>query len=554
MAAAGGQAGLLPRPYPAWLEDAVLYQVYPQSFLDANGDGVGDLAGITAKLDYIQSLGANLVWLNPVFRSPMGDAGYDVSDFRRVDPRYGTAADLARLIAQAHARGMRVVLDLVAGHTSVEHPWFQASARARKNRYTDWYVWTDSVWRQASGSGFVHGFGERDGAYLANFFHFQPALNYGFARPDPAQPWQLPIGHPGPRAVRDEMLDVMRFWLDRGADGFRCDMAYSLVKEDPGRRATAAFWREARAMLDREYPEAVLLSEWSRPARAIAAGFHADFLIHMGTPAYRALFRREAGTDQPPTRPPGHSFFRRRGLGDIGEFLEHYLPHYRRTKGRGLICIPSGNHDLPRLSLGRDARGMEAAFAFLFAMPGIPGIYYGDEIGMRHLSGIPSKEGGYNRTGARTPMQWGPGRNAGFSAARAERLYLPLDPRPGRPTVAAQERDPSSLLNRVRRLAALRRAHPALGAKGDFQPLFARKRRYPFVFLRRSGRERILVALNPAGREARAAFPAPAGLRGASLLEGRGDVRLRAAGRSLHLDLGPVSYAFFESYGTYLIK
>ncbi|MDZ4197962.1 MAG: alpha-amylase family glycosyl hydrolase, partial [Kiritimatiellia bacterium] len=195
------------------MKSAVFYQIYPPSFLDTNGDGIGDLPGITARLDYIQSLGVNALWLNPCFVSPFQDGGYDIADFYRVDPRYGTNADLSRLFREAHRRGIRVCLDLVAGHTSIEHPWFKASSRHKRNPYSDWFIWTPSVWDEGMAGKFIHGYGERDGNFLTNFFWFQPALNYGFARPDPARPWQQGIDAPGPRAVRAELRKIMHFWL-----------------------------------------------------------------------------------------------------------------------------------------------------------------------------------------------------------------------------------------------------------------------------------------------------------------------------------------------------
>ena len=493
-------AGSSRSPVPAWLANAIFYEVYPQSFLDTNGDGIGDLPGVIDKLDYIRSLGCDAIWLNPCFESPFGDAGYDISDFYKVAPRYGTNADLKRLFREAHKRGMRVCLDLVAGHTSTEHPWFKQSARARKNQFTNRYVWTDSVWHVA-GIPAISGFSERDGTYVTNFFHFQPALNYGFAKPDPQKPWQLPVDHPDCLATREEMKKIMRYWLDAGADGFRVDMASSLVKGDTDFKETMKLWADMRAMYDAEYPEAVLIAEWSDPARAIPAGFHIDFLIHFNHPAYTSLFRSEPERDlfgffeeMPP------SFFDRKGDGDIRVFLDCYLEHYRKTRCAGYISIPSGNHDIMRLAEGRTVEELKVAFAFLLTMPGVPYLYSGDEIGLRYIRGLVSKEGGYNRTGSRTPMQWSSAKNAGFSTAKVKDLYLPIDPAKNRPTVEAQENDPDSLLNHIRNLAALRRAHPALGGDGSFEPLFAEKGCYPFIYRRKLGAETIVVAINPSAK------------------------------------------------------
>ena len=487
------------RPTPSWLANAIFYEVYPQSFLDTNGDGIGDLPGVIAKLDYIRSLGCDAVWLNPCFVSPFGDAGYDVSDFYNVAPRYGTNADLKRLFKEAHKRGMRVCLDLVAGHTSIEHPWFKESAKATNNQFTNWYVWTDNVWMDAGkGLSTVQGFSERDGSYVTNFFHFQPALNFGFANPDPAKPWQLPVSHPDVQAVRREMMNIMRFWLDMGADGFRVDMASSLVKGDPDFAETTAFWKEIRATYDSEYPDAILIAEWSFPKLAINAGFHVDFMIHFGTTAYTSLFRHELERDAFHNKESyGQSFFDQKGGGDVRHFIDTYLEHYEATRELGYISIPTGNHDISRLNVGRTKKELEVIYAFLLTMPGVPYIYCGDEIGMRYVKGLPSKEGGYGRTGSRTPMQWNSGKNAGFSTAPAGKLYLPIDPAAARPTVEAQETDPRSLLNHVRRLAKLRRDHPALCGEGGFEPLFAKRDRYPFIYQRKLGAETILVALNP---------------------------------------------------------
>lgn len=485
------------RKNPKWLEKAIFYQIYPQSFKDSNGDGIGDIPGIIEKLDYLESLGINAIWLNPCFVSPFKDAGYDVADYYRVAPRYGTNADLKRLFKEAHRHGIKVCLDLVPGHTSIDHPWFKASCQHKRNQYSDRYIWTRSVWDGGSTPlRFVSGYAERDGNFAINFFYSQPALNYGFTKPDPICPWQQPIDAPGPKATRAELKNIISFWLDRGADGFRVDMAFSLVKNDPDRKMTIRLWREIRQWLESSYPEAVLIAEWANPSEAIPAGFHTDFMLPFGGPGYISLFFN---------RPGKRCFFDSHGEGDICEFLDEYLKHYRKSS-RGYISIPSGNHDLRRLKTARNRRELEVIFAFLMTWPGVPFIYYGDEIGMRYIKGLPSKEGGYGRTGSRTPMQWDDNKNAGFSSAPANRIYLPIDPRKRRPTVKAQDQRPSSLLNHVRRLIDLRKNSPALQANGTMTPLYAKQKRYPFVFLRQRGRERFIVAINPSDQRVTATF------------------------------------------------
>lgn len=256
-------------PAPGWLSDAVLYQIYPQSFADSDADGIGDLAGITGRLEQLAWLGVNTIWLNPIFASPMRDAGYDIADYRRVDPRYGTEADLVALVLRGRELGIRVLLDLVAGHTSDQHPWFLASASDPADGR---YVWAEADASGALPEGFVASPGSRSGGYLPNFFDCQPALNFGYARVDPQEPWRRPVDAEGPAANRAALTEIMDYWLRRGVSGFRVDMAASLVKDDPGHEQTAKLWREIRAWLAEAHPDAVLLSEWatrpppSRPA------------------------------------------------------------------------------------------------------------------------------------------------------------------------------------------------------------------------------------------------------------------------------------------------
>jgi glycosidase len=497
---------------PAWLEEAVFYEIYPQSYYDTNGDGIGDLPGIISKLDYIQSLGITGVWINPCFVSPFQDAGYDVADYYQVAPRYGTNDDLKRLFSEAKQRGIRVLLDLVPGHTSIDHAWFKESCKPERNQYSDYYIWTDSVWKwEVPGYKVVSGFSQRNACYITNFFYSQPALNYGFACPDPNQPWQQSVDYAGPRQVRSELKDIMRYWLEMGASGFRVDMAGSLVKADPGLRETSKLWQEIRQWLDVEFPEACIISEWGNPAQAISAGFHMDFTLPFGMPGYTALLRKhyDAG---PGSDPYGFSFFEASGHGNILEFLDNYLFHYNRTQGKGLIAIPTGNHDInPRLSMGRSVNEIELVFLFLLSMPGVPFIYYGDEIGMHSYENLPSKEGGYNRTGARTPMQWSDEMNAGFSTAEKNKLYLPIDPDPHRPNVEQQEDDPHSLLHRVRELMTIRKAHPALQASARFEVLFSEAGKYPFIYKRSGDDEEIVIAINPASSAVQAEIEVSAG-------------------------------------------
>jgi maltose alpha-D-glucosyltransferase/alpha-amylase len=403
---------------PAWFHRAVFYQVYPQSFYDANGDGIGDLAGLIEKLPYIASVGCNAVWINPFFVSPFQDAGYDVADYYKVAQRYGSNADAKRLFAAAKKQGIRICLDLVPCHTSLQHLWFKQSELPGPNKYRDWFIWTDSAWVGPNEPGMegVRGYSDRDDAYVTSFFYSQPALNYGFAQPDPKKKWQLPLSHPTVKSVTAEMLKVMRFWLKMGADGFRVDMAGHMVKQDPGQKANIKLWQGISRTLKKAYPESVLISEWGVPSRALRAGFDADFMLHFPTPGYNTLIRQGK-----------HSYFDPKSKTSAHAFLKEYLGHRNVAAGLGHIAVPSGNHDMDRAGTGRSEATKKAALAFICTLPGVPFLYYGDEIGMEKMEGLHSKEGGYNRTGSRTPMQWSRAKNRGFSKAAAAKLYLPDD-------------------------------------------------------------------------------------------------------------------------------
>jgi len=485
---------------PAWLRTAVFYQVYPQSFYDSDVDGVGDLPGLISKLDYIQSLGCNALWLNPVFDSPFGDAGYDVADFFRVASRYGTNEDIRILASEAHRRGMKVCLDLVAGHTSVQHPFFRQSMRSDRNEFSDWYIWIP-LSESESNTFFAPGAPNprtRTDHYLANYFSFQPALNYGYFEPDPSKPWQRSMRDPVCRAVQENLRRVMKFWLDLGVDGFRVDMASSLIRNDPDGEGIRQLWQENRGWLDEHYPDAVLISEWGNPQKSLAAGFHVDFLLHFGQPAYIDLVGPCSTPDGDSRRPD--AFFEKSGKGDITKFVENYRESYEPTRNLGYISLPTGNHDFPRPTRGRSEREVRVLFAMLFTMPGIPFLYYGDEIGMRFLENEPEKEGANRaslRAGSRSPMQWSSEENAGFSRAPSGDLYLPIDPDPQRPTVESEEKNPGSMLNFIRKLIQLRREILPLSNTAGFNILYAESMKVPFVYERAHGMQRVVVAVNP---------------------------------------------------------
>lgn len=432
-----------------WLKSAVFYEIYPNSYMDANGDGYGDLKGITGKLDYIKSLGCNAIWLNPHYDSPFKDGGYDVRDYFKVSERFGTESDFDDFIKTAHAKGIKVILDLVPGHTSEENADFLKSAENVPNDMYDRYIWTNHEWHFPDGFKAIAGRHDRKGNYIVNFYSTQPALNYGFNKVDDPS-WQMSCKSDAAVKTREWLKSVIRFWLDRGADGFRVDMADSLVKNDGSQSekpATSEIWRDVRAMLDAQYPDCIIVSEWCDP-QAIRAGFHADFMLdHHGNP-YNLLVR---GEEEPDT----YSYFDAEGRGDAKKIADGFSEWHNAVKEDGYIAIISCNHDTPRLAPYYTQDQLKLIYATLFTLPGVPFIYYGDEIGMKYIKDLPSVECGFARTGSRTPMQWDMSKNAGFSAADKTFLPTAVDKQVN---VAAQEKDKKSLLNCIKSILAFRRS------------------------------------------------------------------------------------------------
>jgi maltose alpha-D-glucosyltransferase/alpha-amylase len=475
---------------PSWLNDAVFYEIYPQSFYDTNGDGIGDLQGIIEKLDYIKSIGCNALWINPMYDSPFKDAGYDVRDYKKVAPRYGTNEDARELFSKAHEKGIKVLLDLVPGHTSEEHEWFKKSMEPDRNEYSDRYVWTDGAFCGIKDHLYVSGESDRDGVYMLNFFKCQPALNYGWGKV--TEKWQTPAGEGEAVKTKEAMKDVMRFWLDMGCDGFRVDMADSLVKDDDEIKSnTQAIWKDVRKMLDSEYPDAAMVSEWSNPECALNGGFHMDFYLDHWENGYNALTRdyEPNGFDN------DNSYFKADAKHDINRFLKDYLPKYEKTKDLGFISFMTCNHDTPRPRRTLSEDELKVMYSFIFSMPGVPFLYYGDEIGMNYRI-LRSKEGGYQRTGSRTPMQWNGGKNLGFSDCEKEKLYLPIDDR-NPVNVETALKTENSLLSVVKKIVSLRHSEDSLKASADFEVVFAEKEK-PFAFRRGD----LICVVNPSNEAA----------------------------------------------------
>lgn len=550
---------------PEWLRDGVIYQVYPSSYKDSDGNGIGDIRGVISELDYIESLGVRAIWFNPLFVSGWIDGGYDVIDFYRVDPRFGTNNDMVELIEKAHAKGIKVMLDLVAGHTSDKHPWFIQSSQDTNLQYSDYYIWSDRLpdakaekdletmlkdpnYMQNTIGKWMKSEYPRNKFYMKNFYACQPSLNYGYANPDPSRPWEQGVDAPGPKAVRQELKDIIAFWYGKGVDGFRVDMANSLVKNDKDKKEIMNLWREIREWSDKNYPDHVLMAEWGSPKYCLAAGYNIDMDLN-GTKSHnrRMYFDRKHQADggsyfslnggQPSVRdlygnawPEDKIDSKTTAAEMLKEYYDYLTDCLESTETMGYFATITGNHDHLRINMG--ARNtpdqLKVMLTWVLTMP-MPILYYGDEIGMRSLVDLPNVEGanhnGKERSGGRTPMQWTSGETAGFSTCSPDKLYLPVctewSPATSYPqyldwkknfeagkvkpiakgeiTVESQDKDPESILNWTRELIALRKSSEALWADSKFIPVFNESQPYPMVYLRSNGKETFLIALNPTG-------------------------------------------------------
>ena len=427
--------------------DLIVYEIYPTSFMDTNHDGTGDLKGITQKLDYIKDSGFNALWLNPFYLSPFKDGGYDVEDFFMVDPRFGTMDDYRELVNEAHKRDIKVFIDLVAGHASFMNMDFLQSAEPERNDKSDLFIWNDNPWRPDSEFRFISGMYQRHGCYMVNFFAHQPAFNYGFREVDYPE-WQMSYKDERTFAARNYMLDVMRFWLKAGTDGFRADMADSLVKKDDDKKATAEVWQWMFERIRKEYPEAFFVSEWSNPKQAFEAGFDADFVLDHWDNFYHRFFRSNETSR-------GDALIT--GKGDMEFALKDMKERFEEAERKhSYLALISGNHDTWRIANYLDDNDLRVFYMMLFTLPGVPFVLYGDEIGMK-TSDICSKDGGFQRTGTRIPMIWNDNvPNHGFCDENAV-PYLPFDSE-NRMSVSGSVKDEKSLYNYIRRLAELRRS------------------------------------------------------------------------------------------------
>jgi maltose alpha-D-glucosyltransferase / alpha-amylase len=478
---------------PLWFKTAVFYEIHLRGFFDGNDDGSGDFRGLEAKLDYLQWLGVDCVWLLPFYPSPLRDGGYDIADYYSIHPDYGTIDDFRSFVDQAHQRGIRVIADLVVNHTSSDHAWFQESREDPTGPRGDWYVWsdTDDRWGEAriifidtEASNWTLD-PVRGQYYWHRFFSHQPDLN--FDNPE----------------VQEAMLGVLRFWLDLGLDGFRLDAVPYLYERDgtngENLPETHEFLKRVRAEVDARYPDTVLLAEANQWPHDVVEYFGAGDECHMAFhfPVMPRMFmslRREEATplyeilaQTPPI--PGNCqwglFLRNHDeltLEMVTDEERDYMYSEYAKDPRMKLNLGIRRRLAPLLDGGRDE--MELLHAILFSLPGAPVLYYGDEIGMGDNVFLG------DRDGVRTPMQWTGDRNGGFSRADFAQLYLPplMDPVYGYQAVnvEAQLRTPTSLLRWIHRFVALRKQHPVFGVgaytalsdRSDNPRIFAHVRRY----------------------------------------------------------------------------
>jgi maltose alpha-D-glucosyltransferase/alpha-amylase len=534
-----------------WYKDAIFYEVYVRGFQDSGQDGKGDLRGLIERLDYLQELGATCLWLTPIYDSPLRDAGYDISDYRKIDPDIGTVEDFTNLTRAAHARGIRIIADLVINHTSDRHPWFQEARRDRHSPRRDYYVWSDTdkkyqgarviftdtehsnwTWDPVAGQYFWH-----------RFFSHQPDLNYD----NPA--------------VRREILDVCAFWLDHGIDGFRVDAVPYLIEREgtscENLPETHEFLKEMRRFVDRHYPGTLLLAEANQwptdllPYFSDGDEFHMAFHFPLMPRMFMALRREDRMPiadilRQTPAIPPSCQwalFLRNHDeltLEMVTADERDYMYQEYARDPRMRLNLGIRRRLAPLMDNSR--RQIELLYSLLFTLPGSPVLYYGDEIGMGDNIYLG------DRNGVRTPMQWSGDRNAGFSRADPSRLYEPviLDPVYNFQSinVEAQLRTPDSLLNWLRRLIQVRKRSPVFGRGSlEFVPC-DNPRIVPFT---RSSEGQVVLVVNNLSRFAQPValdLSAHAGCVPVEMLGGQAFPRIGAG--PYPLTLSPHAFFWFR--------
>ncbi len=492
-----------------WYHRTTIYQIYPRSFYDSNGDGIGDIHGILQKLDYIQWLGFETIWISPFFASPQADFGYDISDYTDIAPEYGTMDDVARLIKEVHQRGMKIVLDMVMNHTSIEHAWFRESRSSRDHAKADWYLWRDKPnnWKSVIGGSGWHYAKERGQYFWSTFLPFQPDLNYH--NPE----------------VKQAMLDMVRFWLGKGVDGFRLDIFNYIYKDVefrdnpfsfrllPTEDDSSSFFQQAKYTVNQ--PENF---EFAREFRSVCDEFGERLSVGEVSGSTK-IIRRFLGDETNDGLTLVFDFgmlefkFSAVYFRNLIQNIEQQYPH------PFMPVYTFSNHDRRRSihRLGEDVRKAKLLHLLQLTVRGVPCIYYGEEIGMTDarfpfataLDPIPHKFKflprsvfdalgiTINRDDVRTPMQWDTTRNAGFSSAN--KTWLPVHMNHGQVNVEIENKDDNSLLNTIRALLDIRKKERAL--QGGTLELIDGLPENLLGYTRVLDREKILVLLNFDDRE-----------------------------------------------------
>ena len=516
-----------------WWKNSVVYQIYPRSFKDSNGDGFGDLRGIIEKLPYLQNLGIDVIWLSPVFDSPQDDNGYDISDYRKIYAGFGSNEDMDELIQKAHEHGIKIVLDLVVNHTSDEHAWFVESRKSKDSKYSDYYIWKDP---KADGSepnnwgssfcGSAWEYDEERGQYYLHFYsRKQPDLN-----------WEN-------ETVRKEIYDLMKFWMDKGADGWRMDVIASISKDQSfpdypktdGRKYYTGKYHSNGPRLHEFIHEMnrEVLSKYDCMTVGEAPGSTPEVARLFTDPEREELNMIFTFEHMNIDRIPG-SVNRKWALKpfDLRELKRVMTQWQNKLYGKGWNALYFENHDQPRVisRWGNDTTYREecakAYATVLHGMQGTPYVYQGEEIGMTNvqfpldeyedievrnayqdlviknktISEDDFRKAVWNksRDNARVPMQWDDSTNAGFSSAPASDLYIAMDPDKDRPTAKKEMAAPDSLYHEVKKLIRIRQSHKALQSRGKITFVYAEKNAYPLAYIREAGDEKILVIINAA--------------------------------------------------------
>jgi len=477
-----------------WWQKGVIYQIYPRSFQDSNGDGVGDLQGVIKRLDHLQWLGVTAVWLSPIYPSPMADYGYDISDYQTIHPLFGSLADFDELLGEVHRRNMKLILDLVPNHTSDQHPWFLESRSSRDNPKRDWYIWHDARPDGSEPNNWLAMFGgtawewdeKTDQYYYHAFLKEQPDLN-----------WRNP-------AVQEAMLNVMRFWLDKGVDGFRVDVMWHMVKDEklrdnppnPAYESHMATYEQLLPVYSTDQPE---VHDIVRKMRAVLDSYDERMMIgEIYLPIQKLM--TYYGSDGKGAHLPFN--FQLLSLPWDARQIAAAIDQYEGALPVG--GWPNwvlGNHDQPRITSRVGLEQARVAALLLLTLRGTPTIYYGEEIGMRDVpipfeevqdpQGLNMPDKNLSRDPARTPMQWDRTANGGFTAGRP---WLRLARNYTRENVQLQKEDPFSVLSFYRRLLTYREKEPVL-MQGDYKPVYSDHQMIAFV-RELEGHPCFLIALN----------------------------------------------------------